>query len=110
MGRDVNTVRESGVYTAWIAALKDLRSKAFLIRRLNRAREGSFGKAESVGGGVYEMKCDFGPGYRLQFSQIGKGIYQALCGGDKSSQAEDVKYAKVLKAAMEKEHAKKSPR
>jgi putative addiction module killer protein len=103
-------VRESDECTAWIAALKDLRSRAFLIRRLNRAREGNFGRVESVGGGVYEMKCDFGPGYRLYFFQLAKDEYQVLCGGDKSTQTEDVKYAKALKAAMEKERERKNPR
>jgi putative addiction module killer protein len=76
MNQDVCIVRESREYTVWLAALRDLKSKAFLIRRLNRARAGNFGKVESVGGGVYEMKCDFGPGYRLYFSQLARGVYR----------------------------------
>jgi putative addiction module killer protein len=110
MNEDANTVYESTEYAAWMAALKDPMSKAFLIRRLNRARGGNLGKVESVGGGVYEMKCDFGPGYRLYFFRLGKNDYQVLCGGDKSTQAEDVKYAKALKLAMEKEHERKNSR
>jgi putative addiction module killer protein len=101
---EVNQVHETGEAWAWLARLKDIRAQGYLLIRLQRAREGNFGRVESVGGGVYEMKHSAGPGYRLYFHQVGPAEYQVLCGGDKSSQVEDVKYAKALKAAMEREH------
>jgi putative addiction module killer protein len=95
---------ESGEFKAWLAALKDLRARGKIENRLNMARAGNLGKVGSVGGGIFEMKLDFGPGYRVYFFQLAKGAYWVLCGGDKDSQAEDVKYAKALKIAKEQEH------
>jgi putative addiction module killer protein len=104
MNQHVFEFTESDVFKAWIASIKDWKSKAFLERRLNRARAGNLGKVESVGGGVYEMKCDFGPGYRLYFFQLALGVYHVLCGGDKSTQTEDVRFAKILKSVKEQEY------
>jgi putative addiction module killer protein len=46
-----------------------------------------------VGGGVLELKIDYGPGYRVYFGQVGMKLVILLCGGDKSSQAEDTRRA-----------------
>jgi putative addiction module killer protein len=101
MSQDVNLVHETNEVQEWLADLKDRTVKSYLLTRLKRAREGNFGRVESVGGGVYEMKQNTGPGYRLYFYRIGPSEYQVACGGDKSTQAEDVKYARALKATME---------
>jgi putative addiction module killer protein len=110
MTQDVFDFRESSEVMEWLDALKDLRAQGYLRLRIRRARQGNLGKVESVGGGVYEMKYDSGPGYRLYYSQLAKDVFQLLCGGDKSTQAEDVKYAKALKAVKEREHERKNPR
>ena len=54
------------------------------------------GVVESVGGGVYEKKIDYGPGYRLYFGKRGKDYILLLCGGDKSKQQDDINSAKIL--------------
>jgi putative addiction module killer protein len=95
---------ESDEFKAWFAALKDLGTRGKIENRLNMARAGNLGKVGSVGGGVFEMKLDFGPGYRVYFFRLAKGAYWVLCGGDKGSQVEDVRYAKALKIAKEQEH------
>jgi putative addiction module killer protein len=110
MTQDVFDIRESDEVMAWLNALKDLRAQGYLRLRIRRARQGNLGRVESVGGGVFEMKHNAGPGYRLYYSQLAKDTYQLLCGGDKSTQAEDVKYAKALKAVKEREHERENPR
>jgi len=58
--------------------------------------EGNPGKTRSVGAGVVEMKIDFGPGYRVYFVQRGDVLIVLLCGGDKSTQDNDIRRAKAL--------------
>jgi len=60
----------------------------------NTAGEG----APAVGEGVSEMKIDTGPGYRIYYKQAGKTIIVILCGGDKSSQDQDIRKAKQIAA------------
>ena len=56
---------------------------------------GNFGQCEPVGEGVFELKIDFGPGYRVYFGKIGAKCILLLCGGDKSSQKNDIQKAKT---------------
>jgi putative addiction module killer protein len=51
------------------------------------------GDCEPVGAGVLELKIDYGPGYRVYFGQVGTKLVILLCGGDKSSQPEDIRRA-----------------
>jgi putative addiction module killer protein len=60
--------------------------------------DGNPGKSRSVGASVVEMKIDFGPGYRVYYIQRGQVLILLLCGGDKSTQANDIKRAKGLAA------------
>ena len=83
--------RGKSVPTAhWIAALKDARTVGIIRARLNRIRLGNFGDCKPVGGGVQELRIDFGPGYRVYFGRKGPSVVVLLCGGDKSTQARDV--------------------
>jgi putative addiction module killer protein len=63
--------------------------------RLNRLEDGNFGDCKPSGKGVQELRLDFGPGYRIYFALDGKNVVLLLCGGDKSSQASDIKLAKA---------------
>jgi len=62
--------------------------------RLNRIRLGNFGDCKSVGGGVGELRIDFGPGYRVYYGRDGALVVVLLCGGTKGTQARDVLRAK----------------
>ncbi|PIP82435.1 MAG: addiction module killer protein [Elusimicrobia bacterium CG_4_9_14_3_um_filter_62_55] len=77
----------------WIEAL-DAASAARILVYLERLRFGRAGGLRSVGRGVWELKIDVGPGYRVYFSQVGKRLLLLLCGGDKGSQRRDVRLAK----------------
>jgi putative addiction module killer protein len=79
----------------WLASLKDRRAQAAIEARLTRVRLGNLGHCRSVGGSVMEFKIDFGPGYRVYFGQDGDKIVVLLCGGDKSTQAADIKKAQT---------------
>ena len=55
------------------------------------------GNTKSVGDGIYEKKVDYGPGYRLYFCKRGNDWILLLCGGDKSTQQDDIRKAKAIK-------------
>jgi putative addiction module killer protein len=67
-----------------------------IASRLDRLAYGHAGDAEPVGEGVSELRIHHGPGYRVYFQQRGTTIIVLLCGGDKGSQAKDIKAAKRL--------------
>ncbi|MEB3179318.1 MAG: type II toxin-antitoxin system RelE/ParE family toxin [Nostocaceae cyanobacterium] len=58
--------------------------------RFARLQLGNFGDYRFVGEGVYELRIDYGPGYRVYFGQVGNTIILLLCGGDKSTQNRDL--------------------
>lgn len=78
----------------WLEALRDERAQGIIKARLARVRLGNMGHTRAVGGGVQELKIDYGPGYRVYFGQAGSELVILLCGGDKKSQNEDIKTAK----------------
>ena len=92
----MNLVRKTGAYEAWYAKLRDQNAKARIDVRIRRLELGNLGTVEPVGEGVSELKIDYGPGYRVYFVQKGKNIVILLCGGDKSTQAKDIKAALKL--------------
>jgi putative addiction module killer protein len=81
--------------------LKDAIAKAHIDRRINRLSKGNPGDVEPVGEGVSELRIHYGPGYRVYYKDTGREIIIILCGGDKSTQEEDITEAKRL--ACEKE-------
>ncbi|MBI2877392.1 MAG: type II toxin-antitoxin system RelE/ParE family toxin [Candidatus Tectomicrobia bacterium] len=80
-------------FSDWLESLKDDQARGNIRARINRVRLGNFGDCKSVGEGVSELRIDFGPGYRVYFGQEGTKIVILLCGGDKSSQAGDIRKA-----------------
>ena len=89
-------VRETEEFSRWLHRLKDDNAAARILVRIRRAELGNLGDCSSVGGGVMEMRVDYGPGYRVYFARQGDSIVVLLCGGDKRTQQRDIKRAKEL--------------
>ena len=89
-------VREDGrsPFSEWLRNLQDVRARAKVRTRLDRLELGNFGDCRSVGEGVQELRIDYGPGYRVYFGQVGSTLVLLLCGGDKTTQTQDVETAK----------------
>lgn len=89
-------VRQTELFVAWRNGLRDLKARAAITRRLDRITTGLLGDWKSVGGGVSELRIDVGPGYRLYYTMRGRTIVILLCGGEKRTQAADIRKAQVL--------------
>ena len=90
------TILRTEGFDAWLRELADSRGKAAIAARIVRAQAGNFGDVKQVGEGVSEMRVDVGPGYRVYFMRDGHSVYVLLAGGDKSTQAQDIKRAIAL--------------
>ena len=97
------TVRQTQEFQAWLDALKDMRAQVRIAARLRLAEAGNLGDWKSVGGEVSEMRVDVGPGYRLYFTRRASILIVMLAGGDKSSQARDIKRAQRILRELELE-------
>ena len=89
-------LKQTETFRKWRVRLRDARALAAIASRLDRLAFGLAGDAESVGHGISELKIHHGPGYRVYFQKRGTKIIVLLCGGDKSSQAKDIKIAQRL--------------
>ena len=84
-------------YVKWRNKLRDERAKARISARVEQIRRyGNFGKCKFFGDGVSELIIDYGPGYRVYYTLVGNTMILLLCGGDKSTQNEDITLAKQL--------------
>lgn len=86
-------IRKTDAYAAWIDGLRDIQGRARILARIERLAAGNPGDVKPVGEGVSELRIDVGPGYRVYFTKQGREIVILLAGGDKSSQAADIKTA-----------------
>ena len=74
----------------WLARLKDNRARARILVRLNRLSAGNFGDCKALRDGVSELRIDYGPGYRVYYSQLDQNCVLLFCGGDKRTQSADI--------------------
>lgn len=80
-------------FEEWYKSLKDTKTRQVILARLARVRSGNLGDWKNVGSGVFELRIDFGPGYRVYFGRSGKTLIVLLGGGDKKSQLKDIEFA-----------------
>ncbi|MGE3871488.1 MAG: type II toxin-antitoxin system RelE/ParE family toxin [Parvibaculaceae bacterium] len=88
--------RQTEVFRKWRTKLRDQRARAMIASRLDRLARGNVGDVQPVGEGISELRIHYGAGYRIYFRKRGELIIILLCGGDKSTQAKDIKTAKRL--------------
>jgi putative addiction module killer protein len=81
------------IYQQWVNGLRDIRAKVAILRRVDRAAAGNFGDCKFCRDGVYEMRIDQGPGYRVYYFQHQGRLVVLLCGGDKRTQDADINRA-----------------
>ena len=86
---------ENGIapFKEWLEALRDVNGRAKIRVRLDRARLGNFGYHKHLDEGVWELRIDYGPGYRVYFAKEENRIILLLIGGDKDSQKRDIAQA-----------------
>ena len=86
-------IRKTEAFARWLDGLRDVRARARVQVRIERLAAGNPGDIRPVGGGVSELRIDYGPGYRVYFKYIGREIVILLAGGDKSTQSADIRTA-----------------
>lgn len=80
-------------FEEWLYGLRDRRAAARVDARVTRLEAGNPGDYKSLVDGVYELRIDYGPGYRIYFAFSGRQIVLLLCGGDKTTQVSDIRTA-----------------
>lgn len=91
-------ILKSDTFDRWLSALRDRRATMRILARLDRLAAGNPGDVKPVGEGISELRIDHGPGYRVYFMARGSRLIILLCGGDKSSQAADIRAARRIAA------------
>jgi putative addiction module killer protein len=88
----------SATFDTWLGGLRDANARGRILMRLRRLSLGNPGDVRPVGSAISEMRIDYGPGYRVYFTQRGPLVILLLCGGDKRTQNRDIATAKAIAA------------
>jgi putative addiction module killer protein len=88
------TVDHRDVFADWVTSLRDQMAAARIAARIERLHLGLFGDCKPLDEGVWELRVDWGPGYRVYYARAGSSVILLLCGGDKRTQTADIKTAK----------------
>jgi putative addiction module killer protein len=96
----MTTITQTEDFSKWLGKLRDSKARAVIVERIQRVSHGLLGDVKSVSGGVSELRIDYGPGYRVYFTQRGGELVILLCGGDKATQPRDIKKAQALAAGL----------
>ncbi len=86
-------IRKTEIFAKWLDGLHDIRARARILVRIERLAAGNPGDVKPVGEGVLELRIDYGPGYRVYYKKHEQKVIILLAGGDKSTQARDIKTA-----------------
>src|SRR5690242_2212578 len=86
-------IRKTELFAKWLDGLRDLQARARVQARIERLALGNAGDVQPIGEGVSELRIHYGPGYRVYFKQKRHELIILLAGGDKSTQAKDIKIA-----------------
>jgi len=86
-------VKKTQLFADWLEGLKDKQGRGIILKHIDRMKLGNLGKVKNIRGNVFEKKIYFGPGYRLYFINKEGRLIILLCGGDKSTQQQDIENA-----------------
>jgi len=86
-------IRKTEIFAKWLDGLDDVRARVRILVRVERLAAGNPGDVKAVGQGVSELRIDYGPGYRVYYKKHGRKVMILLAGGDKITQAKDIKTA-----------------
>jgi putative addiction module killer protein len=89
-------IRKTDVFAVWLDSLRDMQVRLRVLVRIERLAGGNPGDVKPIGQGLSELRLDYGPGYRVYFTQRGSQLIILLAGGSKSSQAKDIQTALAL--------------
>ena len=84
---------KSGTFDAWLRSLRDRQARARIEVRIRRLSLGNAGQSRALKDGLFELKVDHGPGYRVYYTFKNQTLVLLLCGGDKTTQQDDIKLA-----------------
>jgi putative addiction module killer protein len=87
------TTSGTDIFEEWLDSLRDTKAEARIAARIARLAAGNFGDCKPLRDGVWELRIDWGPGYRVFYGMIGRMSVLLLCGGDKRRQATDINRA-----------------
>ena len=86
-------IRKTREFAEWLDALDDLKARARVQVRIERFAAGNPGDVKPIGGGVSEIRIDYGPGYRVYFTKQGRKAVILVAGGTKDTQSRDISLA-----------------
>jgi len=84
------TAHGKDVFGEWLRKLRDRQAQARILARLARLETENFGDCRALSRGIWELRIDYGPGYRVYFAMIERTCVLLLVGGDKRSQSRDI--------------------
>ena len=97
-----NTLQRTDEFKVWLDDLADPVGKEAIAQRTVRMKSGLMGDTKALGGKIAEARVNVGPGYRIYYTKRGRDIILLLCGGDKGSQAADIKRAREIVRELDK--------
>jgi putative addiction module killer protein len=100
------SIIETDIFKNWIRNLKDRTARSIINARIRRVSLGNKGDTKYIGDGVSELRIDYGPGYRVYYYSVNQEIIILLCGGDKSTQHNDIENAKQIAFDLEEKDEK----
>jgi putative addiction module killer protein len=86
-------IRKTESFAKWLDSLPDIHARARVQVRIERLAARNPGDVKPVGEGVSELRIDYGPGYRVYYTVHERKVIILLVGGDKRTQAADIKAA-----------------
>ena len=89
-------IKKTEYFEKWFTKLRDIQGKARILARLKRIEIGNIGDYKSIGGGLFELRIDYGPGYRIYYVRMKESVIILLAGGDKSTQKKDIERSRKI--------------